>query len=513
MPGRNLNDTERRLLERWNAGFGPSLRSIEITGGSSIRGFAGVTVDFRYPLVVLAGKNGTGKSTLLACAACAYHNTGPYEVWTLGSRYFRFTDFFTTTPQETPLNNAHVRWTYRMPDGTIAIQTATKGPTRWRGYSRRPDRAVEFVGLLRALHPSELRVLRRHFGTGVPPVPASLGAEHQATISRIMARNYEDVQIASSARYTLHYLHADGMCYSGFNMGSGEDVSCLLARIIHRLPPASLLVIEEIETGLHPAAQRNLIRQLLELCWERRLQVICSSHSPVVLDCVPADARVLLVRHAGTVQPRYRVSVNEAVSDIADLSVPELCIYVEDEVSRTLLLEVLPAQVRQRLRVATSGSWEDVIRFLAVFRRDPGLGCAAGILDGDREGRDAEQVDAFQRHLGRAVTVDDRQWLADRLRFLPGGVAPEQYLLRLGLEEAFRGHLATDLRAQQGVVDNFFREPPPMDYHSLSYNLGQRVGLDPDRVEIALAGSAVRCRADDFRPVILFLEARLEAEA
>ena len=97
MPGRHLNHIERRLLERWNAGFGPSLRTIEIMGGPSLRGLGGVTVDFRYPLTVLAGKNGTGKSTLLACAACAYRNTGPYELWVLGGKYFRFSDFFFTT--------------------------------------------------------------------------------------------------------------------------------------------------------------------------------------------------------------------------------------------------------------------------------------------------------------------------------------------------------------------------------------------------------------------------------
>src|SRR5919108_45042 len=91
MPGRNLNHTERRLLERWNAGFGPSLRSIEVAGGPSLCGLTEVTVDFHYPLVVLAGKNGSGKSTLLACTACAYHNTGPYKLWSLGGKYFRFT--------------------------------------------------------------------------------------------------------------------------------------------------------------------------------------------------------------------------------------------------------------------------------------------------------------------------------------------------------------------------------------------------------------------------------------
>ena len=127
MPGRSLNDTERRLLNRWNAGFGPSLRSIEIMGDSSLRGLVGVTTDFCYPLVVIAGKNGTGKSTLLACAACAYHNMGPYELWILGGTYFRFTDFFFTTPQESPLLHVQVRWTYRLDDTTVDMVSFPQG--------------------------------------------------------------------------------------------------------------------------------------------------------------------------------------------------------------------------------------------------------------------------------------------------------------------------------------------------------------------------------------------------
>jgi len=38
MPGKSLNDTERKLLKHWNADFRPALRTIEITGGSPLRG-------------------------------------------------------------------------------------------------------------------------------------------------------------------------------------------------------------------------------------------------------------------------------------------------------------------------------------------------------------------------------------------------------------------------------------------------------------------------------------------
>lgn len=39
-----------------------------------IRGLNPFEMAFKYPISVIAGKNGSGKSTILALAACAFHN-------------------------------------------------------------------------------------------------------------------------------------------------------------------------------------------------------------------------------------------------------------------------------------------------------------------------------------------------------------------------------------------------------------------------------------------------------
>ncbi|WP_408003341.1 AAA family ATPase [Pseudomonas fildesensis] len=58
-----FNDYSKRLLRR-----------IKITEGS-IRGLNHLDVSFDYPITAFAGVNGSGKSTILALACCAYHNT------------------------------------------------------------------------------------------------------------------------------------------------------------------------------------------------------------------------------------------------------------------------------------------------------------------------------------------------------------------------------------------------------------------------------------------------------
>ena len=49
------------------------LRQIILSKGS-LRGINSLNITFEYPITAIAGRNGAGKSTILALACCAYHN-------------------------------------------------------------------------------------------------------------------------------------------------------------------------------------------------------------------------------------------------------------------------------------------------------------------------------------------------------------------------------------------------------------------------------------------------------
>src|SRR5204863_6360284 len=70
-----------------------TLVSIEFRRGH-LRGLTDIALQFRYPITAISGKNGTGKSTILACAACAFHNR-PSGFRPLSRRtpYYTFSDF------------------------------------------------------------------------------------------------------------------------------------------------------------------------------------------------------------------------------------------------------------------------------------------------------------------------------------------------------------------------------------------------------------------------------------
>ena len=74
--------TDRRLQDLWDSlskkkpHMPHFLEKLNLT---DIRGIYDLEVDFKYPVSVLAGSNGSGKSTVLLATACAYALPGTGE--------------------------------------------------------------------------------------------------------------------------------------------------------------------------------------------------------------------------------------------------------------------------------------------------------------------------------------------------------------------------------------------------------------------------------------------------
>lgn len=54
--------------------------------------------------------------------------------------------------------------------------------------------------------------------------------------------------------------------------------------------PGRLVVIEEIDNGVHPSRWTRLLNQVSRIAKERNLRVLISSHNPALLDALPDDA-------------------------------------------------------------------------------------------------------------------------------------------------------------------------------------------------------------------------------
>ena len=68
----------------------------------------------------------------------------------------------------------------------------------------------------------------------------------------------------------------------GMSDGTLRFISIILALLTR--PEGSLLVVEEIDNGLHPSRSEELVDMLHELGTRRRIDILCTTHNPVLID-------------------------------------------------------------------------------------------------------------------------------------------------------------------------------------------------------------------------------------
>ena len=102
----------------------------------------------------------------------------------------------------------------------------------------------------------------------------------------------------------------------------------------------ALVLLDEIELGLHPHTQKKLMLQLQRLAIRNNLQIIATTHSPVVLDCVPEAARLFLERtpEGVTWTPTYRDVILRALYGQSQTTLSILC---EDVVAENMIRGVV----------------------------------------------------------------------------------------------------------------------------------------------------------------------------
>ncbi len=332
----------RRLKAKWdqNTGWPKRLDYLEIDG---LRGWDGQRIEFNFPIVAIVGENGTGKSTILQCAAASYQ---PSKTSQTDENWFA-SDFFPKTIWEDS-QRASIRYAIR--EGTRSITGSVRKPgERWRGNPERPERAVTYVDL-RRLQPI---VARTGYSKLAKDATIELSADTFDTkrlgrFSSIMGRKYQGARMALTdadksrdVPIFIDTASSDGCTYSGYHAGAGQMT---VAEFLKLDPPKnSIVLIDEIETSLHPRAQRRLIRDLAELCREHDLQIVVTTHSPYVLAELPLEARVYLMRGQSGRHVMTGVSPEFAMTKMDEYPHPECEIYVEDERAAAMLREIIVA--------------------------------------------------------------------------------------------------------------------------------------------------------------------------
>jgi predicted ATPase len=151
-------------------------------------------------------------------------------------------------------------------------------PNRMRQYSK-VSKVLQrdggnIAGVLAALPEEEKRRVERELTEYIRPLP-------EQDINKIEA-------------VTVGLTNSDAMlyCYEGWNPNEPVDARGMsdgtlrFAAIVVALltvQPHSLLIIEEVDNGLHPSRAKELIKVLKKVSSERNVDVLCTTHNPTLI--------------------------------------------------------------------------------------------------------------------------------------------------------------------------------------------------------------------------------------
>ena len=156
-------------------------------------------------------------------------------------------------------------------------------PNHMRQYSSLSDTllpdASNIAGVLSALPEDVKDSVEKRLTTFVKPLP-------EKDICRVWAepvgRFKKDAMLYCEEEWTnSNHIEMDAR---GMSDGTLRFIAIITALLTGK--PNSLLIVEEIDNGLHPSRSHELIKVLKTLGTERKIDVLCTTHNPALIDAL-----------------------------------------------------------------------------------------------------------------------------------------------------------------------------------------------------------------------------------
>jgi hypothetical protein len=243
---RNLHQVWDQLRAK-KAQMAKFLESVHIR---NLRGIVELPVTFGYPVSVIAGPNGCGKSTVLFACACAYDVPG--------SRDFSPAVLFPNLKSPSisdQLGTPSFEY-YFVDDGARTSMTWRRGKSWSKSFMGRkdahqPKRDLYLRTLANLTSPSEVRSILQIGAKDFEQT--ELDADLIAFAHRVLPFKYKGLKLLQRKGKDLLFADREdtGSAYSEFHMSAGERALLRISKDISRLSN-SLILIDEIEAGIHP---------------------------------------------------------------------------------------------------------------------------------------------------------------------------------------------------------------------------------------------------------------------
>ena len=401
-----------------------------------------LNVKFVNPITVISGSNRSGKTSILLAIACSHYNflkkdysKDEFKRTTWG-QIMKFTNY----------DEQQQDWTYYASyrignQEPIRKRGQRKHATKkWNGVAKKESqigtpiggvdrgRKVYFIDLDRIVPARKLSsaTFKNARNNAINPLQDTI----VRYVSYILERDYRvGVLYANADNEVFGYENA-GYKYSSYNTASGEDVLTRIIEDIVNAEEGSLILIEEIEIGLHPKIQRRLMDILYIESKRAKKQFIVTTHSSSVLASVIPESRIFIENNADCFRAISNISINAALTKMDSSSYPLVDIYVEDDISKKLIEKAVVKITEERkgfcrlVNIVIIGSADKTYNYFKtrsmLYNKETVSTGYACVLDGDMK----------QKKSGGILQYPPE----DLLYFHHSNVAPEKMLLKVYLQ-------------------------------------------------------------------------------
>jgi energy-coupling factor transporter ATP-binding protein EcfA2 len=297
-----------------------------------LRAFRDQPVSFDFPVTAIIGPNGGGKTSVLGAAAIAYSDMAPRQFFAKGGKY-------DSSMQDWAIEYELIDREINQRD--VVRRTASFKRSKWNRDSLK--RSVRLFGIRRTVPANERREFLKLASSkfSVPDTQIE-GLTEQSILASYkqlkIDRNRDEVFLTGKT--------PKGDEYSEFHFGAGESSIIRMVSIIELAPDESLILIEELENGLHPVATIRMTEYLIEVCERKKMQVIFTTHSDDALGVLPTQAIWVAVDDR-ILQGKMDIKSLRAITGKTDPD-SKLVVFVEDRFAKIWT----EAMLRQSEKVA-----------------------------------------------------------------------------------------------------------------------------------------------------------------
>ena len=299
---------------------------------SNVRSFHNQTITFDFPITAIIGTNGGGKSTVLGAAAIAYQSVKPGV-------------FF---PKSNIGDNSMANWRidYDILDrsvhrsGTIS-RNARFVAAKWRRDGI-PDREVIIIPIQRTVPANEQTKFKQFIGLAqnTDIIINKIEPKVLSYVGRILGKDasgYGRVSLKGDSTKSILIGMKKLNDYSQFHFGAGEASIIEMVIKIEEAGDNALILIEEIENGLHPLATRKMVEYLFDVADRKNAQIIFTTHSEYALDVLPPKA---IWGCIDGVAYQGKLTI-ESLRALTGTVQKDRAIFVEDEFAKDFCSEIL----------------------------------------------------------------------------------------------------------------------------------------------------------------------------